>query len=307
MKVFDLHCDTIMAIGNEGERLYSNSRHISLERASAYDAFTQVFAIFIPDDLRGPQAVDYFDRLHAYYLKEMAENKEIISDYFEKRETKMKSVLAVEGGAAANGSLEGLHHLYDCGVRLMTLTWNGRNELGSGTFDNPDCGLTMFGVRAVQEMERLGMVVDVSHLSKKGFWDVEEIAEKPFIASHSNCDIVDSDLARHRNLDDAQIKCLVERGGLMGLNLYKGFLGEGGDVSFDAVYRHLSHALDLGAEKILALGCDFDGADVAEEISGIEKLGGIYNYLLSKSFGAELCDAIFYNNAGEYFKKLYNI
>ncbi|MDR1630399.1 MAG: membrane dipeptidase [Oscillospiraceae bacterium] len=304
MKLFDLHCDTITVLEEQGKQLFANDLQVSLERAADYDAFAQIFAVFIPDTLRGQAAVAYFDRVHAFYEKQMQKNSDLIFSYFDSKDTKMKAILSVEGGAAAAGTIEGLRHLSDCDVRLMTLTWNAQNEIASGCWAEPDTGLTAFGINALREMERLSMVADVSHLSKRGFWDVAEHAKKPFVASHSNCDLTENEYGRRRNLDDAQIRCLVERGGLMGINLCPDFLGDKGDASFDAVYRHISHALDTGAEHILAMGCDLDGCDPLPELAAVEKLRDIYEYLLSKNMNEALCERIFYGNADKFFGSL---
>lgn len=304
MKLFDLHCDTITVLEEQGKDLFANDLHVSLERAADYARFTQVFAVFIPDTLRGAAAVTYFDRVHAFYEAQMQKHGDIISPYPSQKDTRVKSILAVEGGAAAAGTIEGLRHLFDCGVRLMTLTWNAQNEIASGCWAEPDLGLTVFGAQALHEMERLGMAADVSHLSKRGFWDVAALSETPFIASHSNCDMTENVYGRRRNLDDAQIRCLVERSGLMGINLCPDFLGDGGDASFDAVYRHISHALDLGAEHILAMGCDLDGCDPLPELAGVEKMRDVQEYLLSKNMSEDLCGRIFYSNADKFFKSL---
>lgn len=305
MKLFDLHCDTITLLEERGDSLFDNDLHVSLEGAAGYESYVQTFAIFIPDELRGQQAVDYFNKICDFYEGQMAENSHIISSYFDKKSSPMKAILAVEGGAAAAGSLEGLTHLYKRGVRLMTLTWNGQNEIASGCWAEPDSGLTDFGKEALAEMERLGMVADISHLSKKSFWDVAERAEKPFIASHSNCDIVRNESGRRRSLDDEQIRCLIERGGLMGINFCEDFLGDGGNSSFEAVYRHISYVLDLGGEKILSLGSDFDGCNILPELAGVGKMAGLYDFLLSKNMGEALCQNIFHDNADMFFKRLY--
>ena len=203
MRFFDLHCDTITELCKKQGSLAKNDGHISLDRASFLTEYVQDYAIFIPDEYRGKAAVDYFDKVYAFYKNEM--NKNGISEYADRLDTKYKSVLSVEGGAGMGGTIDGLHHLADCGVKLITLTWNGRNELASGCFDEEDIGLTPFGREAVKEMENLRIAADVSHLSVKGFYDLADLAEKPFMASHSCIDIVDNFKAKHRNLAKEQV------------------------------------------------------------------------------------------------------
>jgi membrane dipeptidase len=305
VKYFDLHCDTITELHKKIEPLKENSLHISLNRAGCFEAYTQVFAIFIPDTLRGKAAVDYFDEVCDYYEAQLSQNKDLIAAYQDtENRTSQRAILAVEGAAAAAGTTDGLHHLYNRGVRLITLTWNGDNELASGCFSENDTGFTPFGREFVKEMERLNMAVDVSHLSDKGFREVASFAEKPFIASHSCCRIVDNPYAQKRNLTDEQIKHIVSIGGIIGINFCTAFLGCDENDGFEAVYRHICHALNLGAEKTLSIGSDFDGCNVPANLDRIEKVPQLYSYLLSRGIDKALLDDIFFNNAERFFTKL---
>jgi membrane dipeptidase len=144
MKVFDLHCDTIGECYKQQKRLRSNDMHLSLEQLSRYEEYCQVFAIWITDDKRGQFAVDYFDSVADLYYNSVEENADLISVYGSGKNTPVKGILACEGGSACGRTLEGLRHLYDRGVRLITLTWNANNEIGGGAFS--EGGLTPFGV-----------------------------------------------------------------------------------------------------------------------------------------------------------------
>ncbi len=301
MRFFDLHCDTITELHREKGSLAKNSGHISLDRANFLTEYVQDFAIFIPDEYRGKDAVGYFDSVYTYYKNEMSKNA--ISEYADRKDTKFKSVLSVEGGAGMGGTIDGLHHLADCGVRLITLTWNGRNELASGCFDEEDIGLTSFGREAVKEMEKLKIAADVSHLSVKGFYDLADIAEKPFLASHSCIDIVDNYKAKHRNLTKDQVKIISEHGGVIGINLWQKLLGNE-DNSFDAVLRHMSEIIEAGGEDVVAMGTDFDGCDINPDLAGIEKIPALYDFLGSHGFDEKLLDKIFFGNADRFFSNL---
>lgn len=303
MRLFDLHCDTITELCAAKGKLASNSGHISLYRAEYLTEYVQDYAIFVPDEYRGADAVAYFDKVYNYYKSQLDENDNL-SEYSEKKNTKFKSVLSVEGGAGMGGTIEGLHHLADCGVKLITITWNGRNELASGCFDEEDIGLTPFGRDAIKTMEKLHIAADVSHLSKNGFYDLADIAEKPFLASHSCCDIVDNFKAHHRNLTDDQIKIIAEHGGVIGVNLWKTLLGNDNDNSFEAVCRHMSRIIELGNENLVAMGTDFDGCDIHDDLAGIEKLSGLYEYLNQHGFDEKLLDKIFFTNAADFFDNL---
>ncbi|MCL2513490.1 MAG: membrane dipeptidase [Oscillospiraceae bacterium] len=303
MRYFDLHADTIGKIEKYGENLRNSPRMVSLDKAACIDEYIQVFAVFIPDALRGEAAVSYFDRVFRYYKREMAANGDIISSYSDKRNTKIKSILAVESGAALNGSIDGFFRLREKGVKILTLTWNGENELGSGAYSEPGNGLAPFGIEAVKKCEELDIVVDVSHLSVKGFYDVARVAEKPFIASHSGCDIAGTPESSRRNLSDGQIKCLIKAGGLMGLTFHKPFLGTAGDTGRPAVLRHINRVLELGGEDILAIGSDFDGGDTDEELKDISKIGGLYEYLNNAGLNETILNKIFYKNPENFFKR----
>lgn len=308
MRLFDLHCDTAGECWKQGKDLFENDLHLSLQRGGAYAPWRQVFAIFIPDAYRGDAAWDYFRRIYGYLLDQLEKHSGAVSlcrtaaDLGRaEREGKCAALLGVEGGAVLGGELARVRALFDLGVRLITLTWNGKNELGCGCGERFAGGLTRFGREAVREMERVGMAVDVSHLSRRGFWDVAKIAKRPFLASHSNCDAV----RRHpRNLTDQQIVRLVSSGGLAGVNLYKAFLGAPGDAGFAAAYRHIAHLLECGAGRAVALGSDFDGCEMDPAFAGIERLGSFQRYLLERGLPAEQVDALFYKNAEKFFQNL---
>ena len=282
MKFFDLHSDTITECYSQNKSLTKNDLHISLERGEYLEKWTQVFAIWIPDDIRGNDAEEYYGKVLSKYKEELKNVKTV------------KPVLAVEGGAVLNGKLENVERLSRDGVKIITITWKGDNELASGSFSETDKGLTAFGKEAVKEMVKFGIVPDVSHLGEKSFYDLCEFTDFPFIASHSNAYSVKPHV---RNLKDEQIKEIVRRKGLIGLNFYNAFLGEGN--SQEMLIKHAEHILNLGGENVLAMGSDFDGCSINPEIRGIEKMGSLYE-CLEKHFGRKLTDKIFYENANTY-------
>ncbi len=304
MKSFDLHCDTAMECMEKHAELYSNDFHISLEKVKKYDRWAQVFACFIKDEYRGEAAYRYFSDMSDCIIGEWKKNETLISfcrsgkDLAQaEKDNKNIAMLAIEGGAAIAGKLEYLGKIYEKGVRMMTLTWNGRNEIADGVGEEEGLGLTPFGFETVKEMNRMGMVVDVSHISEKGFWDVAGVSTKPFVATHSDSKVL---CAHRRNLTDEQFREIVQGGGLVGLNYYTDFLGGTKDVN--AIADHAEHFLNLGGEKVLALGSDFDGCDLAEGISGVQDLDRLYGVLVSR-FGIALADDICYNNAFRFFSK----
>ena len=142
-------------------------------------------------------------------------------------------------------------------VRIASLTWNRRTAFADGVGERAAGGkLTDLGVAAVAEMERLGMILDVSHLSDDGFWHVDELATQPYIATHSSCRA----LCDHpRNLTDSQLQALGRAGGVVGINFYGRFIGEidGAGSPIDLAIDHVVHALDVAGEDAVALGPDY--------------------------------------------------
>lgn len=303
MNFLDFHCDTIGECYLQNKSLFENDLHIDLRRASKFSAYGQLFAIWIPDEKRGDTAYSYYCAVRDRFYREIKSNLEYIMQCGLKEELhtafskkKIAAILTVEGGSVLGGDLERLVSLYRDGVRLMTLTWNDTNEIGHGCFSKNKNGLTRFGKDVVQKMQKIGMLIDVSHLNERGFFDVAEYTDKPFIASHSNAKIVDNPYADARNLTDAQIRVFIERDGLIGLNLCADFLGNDDNTGMDAVLRHIMHFLELGAEKNLAFGGDFDGCTVHPSLNGIEKIPLLFDYLLQHGISESVLEDIFFQN-----------
>lgn len=301
MRYFDLHCDTLTECYLRKCGLAENELHISAKGARVFERWVQVFAVWMPDDIRGNAAWERFLGVSRAVKRETAQNgivlcgnaKELSSAV--EVENKNAALMSIEGSAALGGRLENLEKAYDIGVRIVTLTWNGACEAGGGCLDGS--GLTPFGFELVCRMNSLGMIVDISHLSDKGFYDVAKTNDGPFIASHSDSRAI---CGNKRNLTDEQFAEIVRRGGLVGLNLYPPFLG-GEDVS--AVLRHIDHFLSLGGEKVLSVGADFDGARMPNGIAGIADMVKVYE-LLSESYGETIADRIFFGNAYDFFKSV---
>lgn len=174
-------------------------------------------------------------------------------------------VASVEGAEGVGTDPARVRLLHRLGVRLMSLTWNERNALADGAGEDPGGGgLSRAGRHIIAEMNRLGMVIDVSHLAQAGFWDVLEYSTRPVIASHSNC----RRLAPHwRNLTDAQIRALAGHGGIQGITFVRPFLGAGQDIEA-VIDQMLHHLAVVGDDRHLGLGSDFDG--VPEPVPGLE-------------------------------------
>lgn len=309
--VIDLHCDTLTALpdapASAGERdtLDSPGRHFALSRIPSGVRWCQCCAIFLPDELRGEEAAAYYEYHRDSFYRQMAVLNGLVSPCRSAVDIdrawaagKTAAVLAVENGSALAGRLERVAELARDGVRMMTLTWNGKNELGSG--HDTGCGLSPFGREAVREMEARGILIDVSHLNDRGFDDLLSTAAKPFAASHSNARAV---CGHRRNLTDEQIRELVRRRCLIGLNFYSAFLrSDGCPAGLDDLYRHVEHFLALGAEDCLALGSDADGADLPPCLDGPERIAGLYGYFLDRGLSPALAEKILWRNALAFFR-----
>lgn len=308
--LIDLHCDTLTdwkytTTGNP-DTIDDPKRVLSLSAIPNDVHWAQFFAIFIPDEQRGQDAIEYFDFNRQSFDRQIQKFSDRVAACrgyadMEKAfsQNKTAAFLTVENGSALAGDITRVKVLADAGVRAITLVWNGENEIGSG--HTTDHGLSAFGRQAVAELEKNGILVDVSHLNDKGFFELLEIAQKPFVATHSNARAIAS---HKRNLTDEMIKEMARRGCLIGLNYFVKFLADDGAVkSLDDLYRHIDHFFSLGAEKNLALGSDFDGAVLPEYLSSPQKACEAYDYLLSRGIKQELADGIFYKNAEDFFKK----
>lgn len=177
---------------------------------------------------------------------------------------KIALVLAVEGCEPVGSDLAILSTLYRLGIRMVSFTWNRRTMLADGVGEHDTGGgLTRLGVQAVSEIERIGSVLDVSHLSEAGFWHVAELATSPLVASHSSCRALQD---HPRNLTDSQIKAIAATGGFVGLNAFGPFLGD--DPRVETYLDHVEHAVALVGAGHVVLGPDFI-ADVASIVDPI--------------------------------------
>lgn len=382
MKIIDMHCDTISELtdaglggcGEPSDGLMKNRGQLDLERMRQSGYLLQNFALFVDigkcapwtdreqillsrrkrnrEDVREVGVSTPWERLCALYevyRSELENNKDVIAPVFcyedilrNEMNGKMSALLTVEEGAVCGGSIERLRELYGMGVRMLTLTWNYQNELGTPATrrspgrcrsddltEEPDpeeiqktgnCGsgggdavtgpadvaygLTETGCNFVTEMERLGMIPDVSHLSDAGFDAVWECTEKPFVASHSNARAVCSAL---RNLSDDRIRKLAERGGCMGLNYYDKFLVDGGsedtEVLWEALIRQARHITNVGGIEVLGLGSDFDGIPINPAVPGAEAMPVLWERLKTAGFTESQLDGMFWKNVMRVYRE----
>ena len=308
--LIDLHCDTLAdwkytSTGNP-DTLDDPKRVLSLSNMPKEVNWAQFYAVFIPDEERGEKAIEYFE----FNRKNFERQMELFGDRVAPCRNaadmeaawaagKTAAFLTIENGSAIAGDMSRVKLLADQGVRCITLVWNGENEIGSG--HTTQHGLSDFGKAVVPELEKQGILIDVSHLNDPGFEDLMSVVKKPFVATHSNARSI---CAHKRNLTDDMIREMVKRDCLIGLNYFVKFLENDGNVeSLDQLMKHIEHFFALGAEKNLALGSDFDGAVLPECLSTPAKAAGIYGYLLERGMSREQAEGIMFRNAQEFLKK----
>ena len=322
MKIVDFHCDTISQLydireSGENINLKQNRLHLDIEKMKKSDYMLQVFASYV--DLGGndkplESCLSYIDLLY----DEVKKNKDDIGMVYTYEDiltnienNKMSALLSIEEGGVCKGNLSLLRNFYRLGVRMMTLTWNYENELAypNGHFYNEEKnerkGLKEKGFEFINEMEQLGMIIDVSHLSDDGIYDVYNNTSKPFIASHSNARSICS---HQRNLTDDMIKKVGERGGLIGVNFYSSFLNnnyKSSDTSkIEDIINHIKYISNTGGIDCLGIGSDFDGIDCPLEFENSSKMQLICDEMKKSGFREEDIEKVFYKNALRLFKEL---
>ncbi|MEA4884940.1 MAG: dipeptidase [Clostridia bacterium] len=293
MFMMDAHCDTLMDVVSGRRRLADRGKggHLDLPRMAEAKLAAQVFAVFITDEyLPGAAARRAMQYVDAFY-REVDDNSKLLAFAAKagdaaraNSEGKIAGFLSLEGGEALEGSIELLRIFYRLGVRLMTLTWSRRNQIADGSYEErTGSGLTRFGVQVVSEMDRLGMVVDVSHLSESGFWDVVKVSTRPIIASHSNAKA----LCPHaRNLTDEQAKAIADKGGVIGVTFVGPFLGDE-RRSVAGVVDHIDYLASLVGPEHIAIGSDFDGMDddaLPQGLSDVTKLPSLVAELARRGY-----------------------
>lgn len=283
----DLHCDTVTRCFEKGESLIDAKGHINSFKFEQFEKYRQCFALFVDDSKRGDAAFFYFKKLLDFYEKELVKIKS----------TCLLPVLTVENAAFLGGDSSNVHFMADRGVKMMSLTWNGENELASGACCD-EGGLKSFGKEVITKMEKRGVLVDVSHLNEKSFYDVASFVGTPLVASHSNCFSV---VPHRRNLKDEQIKLIIESDGLIGLCFHAPFLVSDGLGSFEMLYRNIHRILSLGGENSVCFGSDFDGGKPEKALDSLQKVENLYAYLKGRGLNKTLLEKIFFYNAEKLF------
>lgn len=304
--VFDLHCDTSFALLgkelNEAGSLLKNEYHVDLTRAGELDGYAQCFACYTTPEMQSTykkSPITVFELELATILREVEKNHNRIrlaytpEDIVKNYETGfMSAILTIEGPAGFDYDPALLEDLHKIGFRATTLVWNEYNPLTGSHITGE--GLSDIGREYVLEAQRLGMLIDVSHISDQGFWDIIDITQGPVIASHSNsrsvCNV-------SRNLTDDMFLAICRTGGVAGINLYADFVGQNSTI--DLVADHILHFLELDPSgRHIALGGDLDGCDkLISGFDGIQDYPVFANVLLNRGIDCDIVKNIFWNNA----------
>ena len=303
--IVDAHVDTLLDImspparpmklptpRNFSER--SSKGHVDLPRLLESGVDLQIFAAYIQPEYkieralhRVVQLIDSFYQVLQTNQTKMSLFTKVLDVQEAEKQGKIAAMLSIEGGEAVEADLSVLRMLHRLGVRAMTLTWNERNQIADGAAEGrTKGGLTNFGIELVSEMNKIGMVVDVSHLSDAGFFDVIETSKRPIIASHSNCRA----LCNHRrNLTDEMIKLLAEKDGVMGMNFAPAFVDENqNNATLERILDHIDHVVKVAGVEHVGLGSDFDGIESTPKgLEDVTKMPSITDGLLRRHYSEE--------------------
>ena len=285
---FDAHCDTLSRCAAESWDLWENPGHLDLRRLSAYRPMGQVFALYINSAAVAPE-----DRPAA-----LARQAALFSQAREQYPSLMaRCALSLEGAEGICCEAERLEELRGWGVRWVNLTWNHPNALSGSCVTGE--GLTDAGRAFVRACWALGLAIDVSHLSDRGFWDLMDMLDGPVLASHSNSRAL---CPHRRNLTDDMARALIDAKGYIGTNFFTEFLGE--NASAETAADHMEHFLKLGGQDCLGLGSDFDGADGPQDLSGVEHVPNLWAALERRGWGGALLEKLFCRNLEGFLGRL---
>lgn len=304
MNLIDMHCDMFWKM-SEGNTDFC----VDLEKLQKAESVAEFFACFIYTD--GTYEGSFEKALTMLntgkkYLKQYEEKIGIVRSKKEfennQKKGKLSAVLTIEEGGILEGDMSRLEQLWEKDIRLMTLLWNYENCIGYPNSKDKrimEKGLKPFGFEVVERMNELGMMIDVSHMSDGGFWDVLKHSKKPIVASHSNA----RSLCRHpRNLSDDMIRAIAEKGGLIGVNFYPYFVNENGIATAEDIVRHIQHIICVGGEDVVAIGTDFDGFDEGQlELEHIGQMEVLYKAMKKAGIKESLMEKIGYKNAMKIF------
>jgi len=308
-----MHCDTFyrMKECSTRQNILKNLLHVDVEKLKMSHSYLQCFALYSDVEECKKKNIDPWDYILELYalakteiestdgLLEVARSIEDAQRIH--KNNKVGALITLEDGGIIGTDMKKLDTLYKMGVRMLSLTWNYSNSLAYPNLpETRHLGLTKFGRDVVSRMNELGMVVDVSHLSDRGFWDIVDQAQRPFVASHSNARAV---MGHLRNLDDDMIKALGNAGGVMGLNFCSYLVADkDSHLYVEDLVKHIHHVINKGGRDCAGIGTDFDGMNGKLEIQHIGEMEKLYKALKASGLKESDIDHVFYKNAERVFQ-----
>lgn len=323
MNYIDMHCDTLAkALVRKQKTIEKlDGTMVDISRLKQSGAAAQFFAMFIPqrDEAEWfgltemPELTELMKMMYEIYQNTLKECSDVLAPAYgyddlvkNKENGKISAFLTIENGYPILGKLENLKNFYDMGVRLVTLTWNDPNCIGfphSAREDDSKLGLTTFGKEAVSYMRELGILVDVSHLSDEGFYDVADVIKGPFVASHSNCREL---CPATRNLTDAMIRVLANHGGVAGINFEPTFLNRNQEDAKSRVERmcdHVEHFIDVGGCDCVGIGTDFDGISGQFEIEDCTGMHLLFDAMHRRGMSDDVIEKVAFKNVAAVIRE----
>lgn len=309
-RVIDFHCDVLYKMLYL-ERTDFNEEtllDVTLPRMKQGGVGMQVMALFLHRSLlTGPPRFSQVLRAIDLYREQILSQEGVFPivskrdvERWEQNPDEIGMILSLEGVDALEGDMVYLRTAHALGVRFVGLCWNDANWAVDGATEPRMGGFSTEGIELIKECDRLGLTLDVSHLNEKAFWQLMELTSKPFIASHSNAAAV---MPHVRNLTDEQVKAIIERDGRIGLNYVPYFIADKEEVSIADMLPHIDRIRELGGEKHIMLGSDFDGID--KKVVGLDHAGqhGALLEVIEQRYGSDFADDLAFGNAIRFLKQ----
>lgn len=308
-RIIDFHCDVLYKMLYEGKLdfMSKDALDITLPRMQAGQVSMQVFAVFLEEALISGQpqfsqilrCIDLLrERICSLPDVSLIRWREDV-EHWERSPQLTGALLSIEGADGLEGDMVYVRTAYELGVRFLGLTWNHSNWAVDGTMEPRQAGFTNKGRQLIRECDKLGILVDVSHLNERAFWELLELTERPVFASHSNS----AHVRKHpRNLSDEQIKAIIDRNGRIGITFVPAFIADSQQVTIEHLLRHIDRICELGGEQHIMFGSDFDGID--DKVQGLEHAGQYGNLLeaIERRYSSEFVNRIAHSNALQFLK-----
>ncbi|MFZ7120070.1 MAG: dipeptidase [Eubacteriaceae bacterium] len=317
MNIIDMHCDTMHKIFRSSKKnLYENKYSVDIKKMLQANSIAQFFALFLNMELINKHNKNIYEYTLEFYkvfhsiIKENSKYINFAHNYNDfnanRNNNKISAFLTIEEGGFLENKIERIDEFHRLGVRLITLTWNYENCIGfpnSNSYNIMNKGLKPFGFEVVEKMNKLGIIVDVSHLSDGGFFDVVNHSTKPIVASHSNARALRN---VPRNMSDDMIRLLSLKGGVIGINFCPHFLGNSNICKISDLVKQIKYIKNIGGIECLALGTDFDGIEGELEIENIGEINKLLNRLKEHGLTYDEIEKICYKNVERIIRECLN-